>query len=64
MSPSISPGKTWSGFAGGLATVIVLSIVVHGTSVTPLLVWATLIVATVAYNFSPVFFTSVARAAR
>ena len=26
MSPSISPGKTWSGFAGGLATVVVLSL--------------------------------------
>jgi len=26
MSPSISPGKTWSGFAGGLATVLVLSL--------------------------------------
>jgi phosphatidate cytidylyltransferase len=27
MSPSISPGKTWSGFGGGLATVIVLACV-------------------------------------
>lgn len=26
MSPSISPGKTWSGFGGGMATVIVLSL--------------------------------------
>jgi phosphatidate cytidylyltransferase len=27
MSPSISPGKTWSGFAGGMLTVVVLSLV-------------------------------------
>jgi phosphatidate cytidylyltransferase len=27
MAPSISPGKTWSGFGGGMATVIVLSLV-------------------------------------
>jgi phosphatidate cytidylyltransferase len=26
MSPSISPGKTWSGFGGGLATVVLLSL--------------------------------------
>ena len=26
MAPSISPGKTWSGFAGGMTTVIVLSL--------------------------------------